>query len=145
MDRFVIRPGIESDHEDVKRIAKECNFLSWSKGSVRSWAKTPGSVFLVAEIDGRIVGFILSRTVLDEAEILVLAINEKYRNKGIGTLLLLRNLQFLGDQKIRRIFLEVDVANEMARHLYEKVGFKVDGVRKKYYDGKRDAYIMSYN
>lgn len=77
---------------------------------------------------------------IDFYELELLYVDEKYRNKGIGTQLLDYFIQNIvkGEQDV---FLEVAVNNEVAINFYKKFGFEVINVRKKYYQGV-DAFIM---
>lgn len=91
-------------------------------------------------------GFILSRTVLDEAEILSLAVAPERRRCGVGGTLLSIHLRGLAALGVRRLFLEVDMDNSAARALYARRGFYQIAERKAYYrkDGSRpaNAFVM---
>lgn len=138
----MIREGRVEDYIHAREIAKDCGFNGWSGNSFDLWAGRPGSIFLIAEHEGKVVGFLLSRSIFDEAELLVIAVNKDYRSLGYGTGLVdlfNRRLQIKG---IEKVFLEVDTANEAALRLYEDQGYKIIGTRMNYYDGNRDAYVM---
>lgn len=138
----MIREGRASDFSAARQIARDCGFNGWAGPSLNGWAKRPESIFLVAEEEGKIVGFLLCRSVLDEAELLVIGIDEKFRNLGYATDLIdLMNRRLIIND-ISKVFLEVDVLNRAAIHLYENHGYKIVGTRKNYYDGNRDAYVM---
>ena len=87
-------------------------------------------------------GFIVWRTVADEAEIISIGVAPDARRSGIaGTLILLME-QELKKSSVVNVFLEVSEVNYPAKKLYEKYGFKPTGKRPKYYDGV-DAIIMT--
>lgn len=96
-----------------------------------------------AAVDDRsdaILGFIISRRVLDEAEVLTIAVAPEHRRSGVGAALLEFHLATLALQRVSRLFLEVDEGNASARALYAKFGFVEMGRREGYYrtsDGKR--------
>lgn len=99
---------------------------------------------LVAEIEGRIVGFLVSRQTFPaavgeraEREILNVAVRLGYRRKGIATALLNQELS-------RRavFFLEVRNSNLAARKLYAKLGFVEVGRRAEYYDFPVETAIV---
>jgi ribosomal-protein-alanine N-acetyltransferase len=70
-------------------------------------------------------------------------VDKRYRNKGIGTLLLSALIDYSGQVGIKRMTLEVREHNDAALRLYEKHGFVKDGIRKEYYrDTNEDAVIM---
>ncbi|MCG7392792.1 GNAT family N-acetyltransferase [Microvirga sp. ACRRW] len=86
------------------------------------------------------VGFVLSRIVLDEAEILTVAIAPEARGKGLSIPLLERHLDELSRRAVRTVHLEVEEGNEPALALYRRFGFKETGRRAGYYqkaDGNR--------
>lgn len=89
-------------------------------------------------------GFVLSRAVIDEAEILTIALEPAARGGGQSRTLLDRHLETLRRQGVARLHLEVDEANAPARRLYERFGFVQVGRREGYYaraDGSRAAAL----
>ena len=92
-------------------------------------------------------GFALSRVVLDEAELLTLAVDPPSQGMGHGTALLEQIETISADHGAKRMFLEVSAENGAARALYEKAGYLQDGMRARYYrtpEGRRvDALILS--
>jgi ribosomal-protein-alanine N-acetyltransferase len=85
-------------------------------------------------------GFALSRIVLDEAEILTIAIAPEARGKGHAGPLLARHLDELSRRGVRRVHLEVEEGNDPAIALYRRAGFQETGRRMGYYlkpDGTR--------
>ena len=92
---------------------------------------------VVAEQDGGIVGFVVSRaTAPDEHEILNLAIEPDYRRRGIARALLRESM------KSGAWFLEVRESNLPAIRLYESLGFRPVGQRKNYYFDPREPAIV---
>ena len=71
--------------------------------------------------DNKLVGYIDLSKGIDLVEIMDIWILPEYRNQGIGTLLLRKAISFVGS---KRLILTVDVDNNPANHLYEKIGFK---------------------
>ena len=94
-------------------------------------------------------GFILLRTVADEAEILTLAVRPEARRQGVGRRLVDEGRQFAATQGVTRLFLEVAEDNAAALALYAGAGFVEAGRRRDYYarlDGVRaDALILALN
>lgn len=79
------------------------------------------------------IGFIVSRTAADEAEILSVAVASKYRGRGFSRDLLRTHLGHLAGHGLKTVFLEVEENNRPARALYERAGFRVVGRRERYY------------
>lgn len=98
------------------------------------------SKYFVAKQDNQVVGFVSYTVVLDEVEIMNIVTREDSRNQGIASSLLSYIIRKIDYNKIN---LEVNENNKTALNLYRKFGFKNVGLRKKYYNGKEDAILMS--
>ena len=92
-----------------------------------------------------LAGFVLSRTVLDEAEILTIAVAPKFRRRGLGSALLAAHLATLAAKGAKTLFLEVEAGNRAALALYDAFGFCQIGESKAYYrkpEGKPAAALV---
>jgi len=90
-----------------------------------------------------VTGFILSRLVLDEAEILSIAVASAGRGRGLGRQLLETHLRRLAALGARCVFLEVDEGNVSALRLYHRAGFQEIGRRNSYYElGRGSAALV---
>ncbi len=114
-----------------------------------------GKAFLVAVLDGKIVGYVMSRVERSlgfikrslpkkVGHVVSIAILPEYRRRGIGTRLMIEVMRRLKDvYGAKEVYLEVRVSNEPAIKLYEKLGFqKVRRIRFYYLDGE-DAWLMA--
>jgi ribosomal-protein-alanine N-acetyltransferase len=93
----------------------------------------------------RVAGFALSRRVLDEAELLTIAVDAARRGGGLGRQLLATHLETLAAAGVRTVFLEVEEANAPACALYARAGFVRIGQREGYYlkaDGTRARALV---
>jgi len=94
-------------------------------------------------IGGRsLAGFILSRMVTDEAEILSVAVAARWRGRGLALRLLDLHLRRLAGLGTRSVFLEVEEGNEPALRLYRRAGFRQVGRREGYYEESRGAAAL---
>lgn len=84
-------------------------------------------------LGGSTIGFIISRTAADEAEILSVAVAQKHRGRGLSRDLLRTHLGHLAGHGLKTVFLEVEENNRPARALYGRAGFRVVGRRERYY------------
>ncbi|WP_176724124.1 ribosomal protein S18-alanine N-acetyltransferase [Desulfoplanes formicivorans] len=92
----------------------------------------------------RMIAYITFFTLVDEIEIVNLAVHEDHRRKGLGTSLLGALLAHGREHGCTRIVLEVRRSNMAARHLYTHHGFKIVGERKGYYPPSgEDALVMA--
>ena len=113
----------------------------WDAQAFTNLLAQPG-VLLGLDTDG----FILIRVVLDEAEILTLAVRPDARRQGLGRRLVERACVAAKAAGAATLFLEVAEDNAAARALYARAGFVEIGRRKAYYpgpDGRRiDALAL---
>lgn len=116
----------------------------WDDAALAELLASPG-VFAAAEDDG----FILIRVVVDEAEILTLAVRPAARREGLGGRLVEAAVVRAAALGAERMFLEVAEGNSAARALYARSGFVEMGRRRGYYshtDGSReDALTLVLN
>ena len=127
----------------VAELETICFSSPWSENSVASELKNDLSLWLVAEEDGRVAGYIGSQTVCGETDMMNVAVHPDFRRKGIGEALVCALIEELKKVGSHRLMLEVRVSNAPAIALYEKLGFSRMGLRKNYYrNPKEDAYIL---
>ncbi len=87
-------------------------------------------------------GFILTRVVADEAEILTLAVRPEIRRRGVASILLNEATKLVAAVGATMVFLEVSAVNIAAQQLYRKVGFIQAGCRRHYYSDRSDALVL---
>lgn len=133
----------ESHVAQVAALEKICFSDPWSENSVASELKNPLSCWLVAEEDGKIAGYVGSQTVIDESDMMNVAVHPNHRRKGIAEALVAELVEALKKRESHCLTLEVRASNEPAKALYEKLGFTQVGLRKNYYrNPKEDALIL---
>ena len=134
----------EADVAAVAELEKQCFSMPWSENSIRSELDNELSLWLVAEDQGVVCGYVGSQTVLDESDVMNVAVSESARGKGIGEALMRQLMVELRAIHSEKLTLEVRASNLPARGLYAKLGFSEVGVRKNYYrDPREDALILS--
>ena len=109
----------------------------WSDGEIESLLLDRNVIAHRAMVGRGLVGFILSRMAIDEAEILSVAIAPARRGRGLSRRLLDLHLRRLAGIGVHRVFLEVDEGNIPARKLYARAGFHDVGRREAYYSDQR--------
>ena len=87
-------------------------------------------------------GLALLRITADEAEVLTIGVVPTMRRQGIARALLDESMNRARALGVRAIFLEVGVRNHAARSLYEGLGFREVGRRRRYYANGEDALIL---
>ncbi len=129
---------------DVFEIEKKSFTHPWSMESFSDELKKPNSFKFVATEGEIVVGFAILETVLDEGNLLDIAVCEAHRKNGIGKALMKELIAVANDKKLSFITLEVRASSAPAILLYEKFGFEVVGVRKNYYSKPvEDAVLMT--
>jgi ribosomal-protein-alanine N-acetyltransferase len=117
----------------------------WGLSDFRSVLASAPAIFLVA-VDGKsqqISGYVIAITVLDESEILNIAVDPEFRGRGLGAFLLDAALAEVAEKGAVATFLEVRESNTVARKLYASRQFEMLSLRKKYYKSPvEDALIL---
>lgn len=138
-----IRSMTSSDVDAVAKLEASIFSQPWSRQGFLDALRMEHAVFLVAQDEEEVVGYIGMYCSLDEGEITNVAVDSRKRCMGIGGMLIAAMKQEATQRGIAQIVLEVRVSNESAIHLYEKNGFVNQGIRKGFYElPKEDAYIM---
>ncbi|MCR4671776.1 MAG: ribosomal protein S18-alanine N-acetyltransferase [Lachnospiraceae bacterium] len=133
----LIRRMSEKDLTQAEEIGKSLNGESWSAKAFRDSMDRPEACFMVLaeEEDDRseVLGYCVGTHVLDEAEIVSVAVRPDLRGRGLGKELLGGYVSCLKDLGIHHVVLEVREGNVPARKLYEGAGFRSAGIRKNFY------------
>ncbi len=149
---FVLRKSTVEDLEQVMNInlvSLPENYSSFFFADV--YAHFPDT-FIVADLDGKIVGYIMCRIesgfsnfhLTKKGHVISLAVLPEYRNKGVGYAILTEAMKIMATSYgAKECFLEVRVSNTAAINLYKKAGLKTEKTLKNYYADGENAYIMS--
>ena len=133
----------ESHVAQVAELEKRCFSVPWSENSIRYELTNPLSLWLVAVDGEKLLGYIGSQTVMDEADMMNVAVDPAARRRGIALRLVQALVQALAAKQVRALTLEVRAGNEPAKALYEQLGFLQVGRRPNYYrNPKEDALIL---
>ena len=130
-----IEPGETRDAADLARIHASGFYRGWPAQDFTDFLADPANtpIYIACDARRRIAGFALIRVVADEAELLTIAVDPKWRGKKIGQALLRAVFADLMMSPVRRMFLEVDEQNLPAVKLYTREGFGEISRRKGYY------------
>ncbi len=145
-----LRPAAPGDGLALAALDRLVNPSPWSEDQFseacapRAEAGTERALVIFA--DAQALGFVVYSRVLDEACIHNIAVHPARQGCGLGRSLLDAALRRAAGEGATRCYLEVRASNKAARGLYEKHGFRLDGLRKNYYttaSGREDALLMS--
>ena len=127
----------------VAELERLCFSLPWDEASVASELTNPLSLWLVAEENGVLAGYVGSQSVLGEADMMNLAVKPEFRRRGVGEELVRQLISELKAGGVSSLTLEVRASYYPAISLYEKLGFIQVGRRPGYYRSPReDALIL---
>ena len=133
-----------SDLESIKEILETEFDNLWSYNILKQEIESDVSKIYILHLADEIVGFAALSIVLDEAEITNIVIKKKYRGQKLSLLLMKILIDTATKSNCKKLHLEVNATNEIAKNLYKKFGFKQVGLRKKYYKDQ-DAILMTKN
>ncbi|GAA4663367.1 ribosomal protein S18-alanine N-acetyltransferase [Bartonella pachyuromydis] len=139
---FEIAPLQVDDSASLHQIHRSCFVPAWEKHAFADFL-TDCSIFgykaFLIENPEQIIGFCLCRLILDEAEIITIAVHPHFRRKGIGTFLIDSTLRHLHNERAIKLFLEVEEINLSALKLYHRFQFKQISKRPAYYQTKNSS------
>jgi ribosomal-protein-alanine N-acetyltransferase len=144
MNQVTIRKATIDDIDGIAALEECCFSVPWSRQSLyRDMTENGRALYFVAEISGQVAGYVGLWTILDEGQINNVAVLPRYRRAHVGSALIRTMLQNTEEAGIHSHTLEVRAGNQPAIGLYEKFGFRQEGLRKGYYeDNGEDAIIM---
>jgi len=131
-----------ADARDLAALHAASFHRGWSEDEFDRLLSDRNVVAHRATMGSRLAGFILSRLVVDEAEILSVAVAFARQGRGVARQLLDTNLRRLAALGARSVFLEVEEGNMPARRLYRRAGFQEVGRREAYYRTEQGAAAL---
>jgi len=144
--RVWIRWMIPRDMTEVIDIESASFEFPWWQEDFICTLRQRNCIGMVAEYDGRVVGFMIYELGRTRVHILNLAVNPIYRHNGVGSQMLAKLTTRLLSQQRQKIILEVRETNLPAQLFFYENGFRAVSVIRNYYaDTPEDAYLMQYS
>jgi [ribosomal protein S18]-alanine N-acetyltransferase len=138
-----VQPCRNEDLLELEAVLQQSpEAANWSTNTLAEALARHPSYLLVAWQAQQIAGFISGRRVVDEAEILNLAVKPDFRRKGIGKALVRELLQLVAREDVARVFLEVRSSNTSAIAFYQYQNFRQVGKRPAYYQNPTEAALL---
>lgn len=134
-----------ADLEAVADLTHRADPFGWTLRNF-SDAHASGNTLTVLTVDGVTSGIAAVMHVLDESELLEIAVQPAMQGRGYGKALLVQAIALARRNGAVRMFLEVRESNARARKMYTSFGFEETGRRKNYYpteNGREDAILMT--
>ena len=141
---MILREMLVDDLDQVMEIENDLFAVPLTKEGYFTFLTRDDAMFLVVEEKGKILGYCGLLMVLDEGDVTNVAVRRDRQREGIGHFLMDSLIRLSAERGISMIHLEVRQSNETAIRLYERMGFKQDGIRKNYYtDPVEHAILMT--
>jgi ribosomal-protein-alanine N-acetyltransferase len=141
-DEIVIRVMTMADLDDVIKVEQLCYSPPWKKEHFIHEIHSPVSFPFVLTINGLVAGYLCLMSLFEEAQIMNITVSSQYRGKGLAQMLIEFAVKTAAEKGAENLVLEVRESNVAAISLYKKNGFVRYFVRKKYYEGLEDAFLM---
>ncbi len=135
----------ELTYDDIAKVSQmEKAYFGqpWSEASIAHYMEMGNNVFVVAKANQEVIGYAAVMCVLDEGNLVSIAVEESFREMGIATELLDIAYDMAQERGVASINLEVRESNEAAICLYERDGFEKIGRRKNFYSNPKEDAIL---
>ena len=141
---YEIRDAREELLPQIQQIEQQSFSVPWTQQMLRMQLQPDSHVFLTAEAQDGVVGYVGMMYVLDEGYISNIAVRPDHRRRGVADALLIALEARARTLLLSFLTLEVRESNAAAVALYEKHGYRVAGRRKNYYEKPaEDALLMT--
>ena len=141
--KYEILPMQARHVPQIAALERLCFSDPWNEAAVGGELENPLSLWLVAEQNGAVLGYVGSQMVPPEADMMNIAVAPEARRQGIAEAMIGELIRRLSASGVTSLSLEVRASNAAARSLYEKLGFRQVGLRPNYYfHPKEDACIL---
>lgn len=142
---YFLRLMDESDLDWVVEVEQRVHCVPWSRKGFEQ-SLSDGLSFVISDAQDARLGYLVCMPVLDEVHLLNIAVDQPHQGKGVAQYAVTALIERIKGTVYQRVLLEVRESNQVARYLYQKLGFQSDGVRKGYYQtptGREDAQLLS--
>lgn len=132
---------------EVVQLETTSSLNPWSREMFIEEMRNPLSYCFIIKLNEefaqQVIGFICFRNIEEESELFNICVHPKFRKQGVGKKLMQFYIDFCSQMNIKRFHLEVNVSNYPAIRLYQLFSYHSVGVRKKFYQRKFDALLMT--
>ena len=140
-----IRWMIRRDIPEVLRIERASFEYDWSEEDFLGCLRQRNCIGMVAERNGRVVGFMVYSLHRSRLLIRNFAVAPEFRHMGIGTQMVQRLISKLSQQRRQEIGVELRESNLIGQLFFRQAGFHAVAVMRSYFDdSSEDAYVMHY-
>ncbi|HVS65751.1 MAG TPA: ribosomal protein S18-alanine N-acetyltransferase [Thermoanaerobaculia bacterium] len=137
-----IRPAGASDLDDLVELERRCFARPWSRRLLAAELALASSRTWIALLDQRPVGFAIARSTGASAELLRIGVAPAHRRRSVARSLVGAMIDAFDRAAIPELLLEVREDNHAALGLYQGLGFRITGRRRRYYEDCTDALLL---
>ncbi len=142
-DDLIFSPMVMKDLNEVYDIEQSVFPYHWTLRNLQSSLASENMGIVLRESSGKLIGYFITLDIVDELELLKIAVGKEFQGKGYGRLLMQKVIELAKHLGMNSVFLEVRESNTPAIELYKSTGFKTIGIRPGYYvQPKEDAFLM---
>ena len=140
---WTLREMTEADLDRIADLEIRCFSVPWSRDMLEEELENERAVYLVAQKSSVLYAYAGMWIIFDEGHITNIAVDPDMRKQGLGKYVLQGLLEVARKMGVKKATLEVRKGNIAAISLYERFGFRTEGIRKGYYsDNGEDALIL---
>ncbi|GBD38910.1 Spermine/spermidine acetyltransferase [bacterium HR37] len=148
----IVREATKDDVKTCAKIEKQSSTESIEiiEDEIEKQIGDEDHFIYVAEEDGKVIGFISAEWQRWNNSVFIdsLYIDEGYRRKGYGSLLLKQMIQKSREIRAKKVFIDVEAGNKNAIILYLRHGFEINGYVQDFYRSKKEGnavFLVLYN
>jgi len=140
-----VRWMVRRDFAHVLAIEQECFEFPWTAEEFLQCLQQPNCLGMVAEHEGRIVGFVIYETPKSRIFVTNIATDPEYQRHGIARQMIQKLVTKMIYQRRHKIGIEIRETNLPALLCFRALGFRTALIRKNFYeDQSEDAYVLQY-
>lgn len=141
-----LRWSVRRDLPEILEIERQSFEFYWTEEDFLCCLRDRSCIGMVAEHNGRIVGFFVYELLMSKLHLLNFAVAPMARRQGVGTQMVCKLINKLSQQRRQAVILEVRETNLGAQLFFQKMGFLAsrEVLRGHYEDTEEDAYQMAY-
>lgn len=140
---MTIEPLLNEDLDSIILLEQELYLKPWQKKDfLYELEENPFAYYFKMVDNQKIIGYMGFWITFDIAQITKISICKAYQGKKLSYILMQDLEKRVRLAHCKSLSLEVRVSNQVAIHVYQKCGFKIETLRKDYYDNHEDAYLM---
>ena len=141
----LVRWMVRRDFAQVLAVEETCFEFPWTEQEFRLCLQQPNCLIMVAEHEGRIVGFVVYETPKNQFFVTNIAVDPEFQRHGIARQMIRKLVSKMIQQRRHKIVIEIRETNLQALLCFRALGFTSATILKDFYEGRNeDAYVLQY-